>query len=110
MRIGKADYFVVRGDDVLKVDTKALSSAWNSAKKYKFWRAAKSIATETQLTLHTKRAGLLEEVAESVPSPQAFLYSPNVHLDGRRPIELLGTDQEDRVVDILDAVRYVGMS
>jgi len=109
VRIGKADYYVVRGEDVLKVNRKALTSSHDksSATPYTFFSGW---ATGIQLKLHTKRAGLLEELAESVPNPQAFLYSPNVHLDGRRPIELLGTDQEDRVVDILDAVRYVGIS
>ena len=106
VRIGKGDYYVVRGDDVLKVNTKALTFARFIINE----RAARSIPAETQPKLHTKRAGLLKELAESVPNPRAFLYSPNVHLDGRRPIELLGTDQEDRVVDILDAIRYVGMS
>jgi hypothetical protein len=73
-------------------------------------RAARSLGLGTQLKLHTKRAGLLKELAESLPNPQAFLYSPNVPLDGRRPIELLGTDEEARVMDILDAIRYVGIS
>src|SRR5438128_5098422 len=38
VRIGKADYYVVRGDDVLKVDRKALTSSHDksSAKPYKF--------------------------------------------------------------------------
>ncbi len=112
VRIGKANYYVVHGEDVLKVNRKALTSSQDksSATPFTFFSGWAGWASGIQLKLHTKRAGLLEELAESVPNPQAFLYSPNVHLDGRRPIELLGTDQEDRVVDILDAVRYVGIS
>jgi hypothetical protein len=49
---------------------------------------------------------LLPLVAEVVPNHDLWLDSPNAALGGQSPRELLDTDQEDRVREIVLAYKY----
>jgi uncharacterized protein (DUF2384 family) len=47
-----------------------------------------------------------QEVADIVADPGQWLDMPNDQLGGRKPKDLIGTDQEQRVRDLLRAIEY----
>jgi len=51
-------------------------------------------------------ADLHQEVARIVADPAVWLQTPNTHLGGESPINLLGTPQEQRLRDLLRAIKH----
>ena len=51
-------------------------------------------------------ADLHHEVARIVADPEAWLQTPNTHLGGKSPIHLIGTPQEQRLRDLLRAIKH----
>src|SRR5713101_8456570 len=50
-------------------------------------------------------ANLHHEVARIVADPEVWLQTPNTHLGGESPIHLMGTPQEQRLRDLLRAIK-----
>jgi DNA-binding transcriptional ArsR family regulator len=48
---------------------------------------------------------LIKKVSTVIDDPEHWLHSPNPQFEGRRPIDLIGTDDEIRVHIILEAAR-----
>lgn len=48
----------------------------------------------------------LELTSELLQYPGAWLKTPNENLGGRPPIDLIGTDEEEKVSNLLNAVKY----
>jgi hypothetical protein len=48
---------------------------------------------------------LIKEVGSVVGDPEDWLNSPNPRFEGRRPIDLIGTDDEIRVHIIIEAAQ-----
>ncbi len=48
----------------------------------------------------------LELTSELLQHPGAWLRTPNENLGNRRPIDLLDTDEEEKVSNLLNAVKY----
>ena len=57
-----------------------------------------------------EKADLKEEIREVVPDPETWLTSPNDHLGGREPIDLIGKSDESLLRDLVRAIKYVGVS
>lgn len=51
-------------------------------------------------------ADLTHEVARVVADPEAWLHTPHPSLGGGRPIDLIGTPAEQRLRDLLRAIRH----
>ena len=51
-------------------------------------------------------ADLKHEVAQIVADPEVWLHTPNAHLGGETPITLIGTPQEQRLRDLLRAIKH----
>lgn len=49
--------------------------------------------------------GLLEDVRGFVDDPELWFHTPNVEFEGRKPVELLGTPDERRLRDRLEAAK-----
>lgn len=49
---------------------------------------------------------LIKKVGTVVPDPEDWLNTPNPRFEGRRPIDLIGTDDEIRVHIIIEAARH----
>ena len=43
-------------------------------------------------------------VFEVVDNPDRWLSTPSVHFGGRKPLDLVGTDEEFKLIDLLQAV------
>jgi hypothetical protein len=56
--------------------------------------------------LDDEKADLREEVKMMVKDPDRWLNTPNSQLGGRKPIDFIGTSQEQLVGDLLRAVKY----
>jgi hypothetical protein len=50
-------------------------------------------------------ADLHQEVARIVADPKVWLQTPHTALAGERPINLIGTPQEQRLRDLLRAIK-----
>lgn len=42
---------------------------------------------------------------DTLPDPERWLDAPNMIFDGRSPIDLVGTDEEEMIVNLLRAVK-----
>jgi uncharacterized protein (DUF2384 family) len=51
-------------------------------------------------------ADLTHEVVRIVADPEVWLHTPHTHLGGKRPIQLLGTPEEQRLRDLLRAIKH----
>ena len=51
-------------------------------------------------------ADLKHEVARIAADPEVWLHTPNAHLGGESPITLIGTPQEQRLRDLLRAIKH----
>ncbi len=51
-------------------------------------------------------ADLKHEVARIVADPEVWLHTPNMHLGGESPIDLIGTPEEQRLRDLLRAIKH----
>jgi uncharacterized protein (DUF2384 family) len=51
-------------------------------------------------------ADLYQEAARIVADPEVWLQTPNAHLGGESPIHLIGTPQEQRLRDLLRAIKH----
>ncbi|WP_435011505.1 MbcA/ParS/Xre antitoxin family protein [Tundrisphaera lichenicola] len=49
---------------------------------------------------------LLDDIMGIVDEPEIWLRMPNVIFEGRAPIELLGTPEEARIREQIDAAKY----
>ncbi len=49
---------------------------------------------------------LLSEVGEVMDDPEAWFHTPNSVFEGRKPVELLGTPEEPRLRNQIEAARY----
>ena len=49
---------------------------------------------------------ILRLIAEAAPFPNAWIDTPNDLLGGRRPCDLIGTVQEDRVRELTRAIKH----
>jgi uncharacterized protein (DUF2384 family) len=56
--------------------------------------------------LADESADLYHEVARIVADPEVWLHTPHTHLGGERPITLIGTPQEQRLRDLLRAIKH----
>jgi uncharacterized protein (DUF2384 family) len=64
-------------------------------------------AASSASTLFTdETADLKHEVAQIVADPDAWLYTPNEALGGDSPINLIGTPEEQRLRDLLRAIKH----
>ena len=65
------------------------------------------IALLSELEEHTppdRRRSTLELASDVLENPGEWLRTSNTQLGGRRPIDLMGTDEEEKVFDLLHAV------
>ena len=54
---------------------------------------------------HPVRSHELDSLlADVVEHPEIWMSTPSVQLGGRRPIDLVGTEEESKILDILHAV------
>jgi hypothetical protein len=51
-------------------------------------------------------ADLHHEMARIVADPEVWLHMPNAHLGGASPITLIGTSEEQRLRDLLRAIKH----
>ena len=51
-------------------------------------------------------ADLQQEVARIVADPEVWLHTPHAHLGGESPITLIGTPEEQRLRDLLRAIKH----
>ena len=51
-------------------------------------------------------ADLKQEVARIVADPEVWLHTPNAHLGGESPITLIGTPEEQRLRDLIRAIKH----
>ena len=51
-------------------------------------------------------ADLTQEVARIVADPEGWLHTPHAHLGGVSPITLIGTPEEQRLRDLLRAIKH----
>lgn len=51
-------------------------------------------------------ADLKHEVARIVADPEVWLQTPHTHLGGESPINLIGTPTEQRLRDLLRALKH----
>ena len=51
-------------------------------------------------------ADLTHEVARIVADPEVWLQTPHAHLGGESPITLIGTPEEQRLRDLLRAIKH----
>ena len=47
-----------------------------------------------------------KEVADLVADPSEWLNTPNTRLGGKKPRDLIGTDREQLLRDLLRAIKY----
>jgi hypothetical protein len=47
-----------------------------------------------------------KEIADLVDDPGEWLNTPNTRLGGTKPTDLIGTDREQLLRDLLQAIRY----
>jgi uncharacterized protein (DUF2384 family) len=53
-----------------------------------------------------EKADIREEAAEMIAEPEKWLDMPNAMLGGEKPNDLIGTDREQLVRDLLRAIKY----
>jgi hypothetical protein len=53
-----------------------------------------------------EHSDILLDVADTIPSPESWLDSPNTHLGMRTPRSVIGTDREGWVRQILRWVKF----
>ena len=53
-----------------------------------------------------EHADIREDVAEILAEPERWLDTPNERLGGEKPRDLIGTDREQHLRDLLRAVKY----
>lgn len=64
-------------------------------------------STASAATLFTDEAAdLKQEVAQIVADPEVWLHTPNEALGGDSPINLIGTPEEQRLRDLLRAIKH----
>ncbi len=51
-------------------------------------------------------ADLTREVAQIIAEPDVWLHTPNAHLGGETPMNLLGTPAESRLRDLVRAIKH----
>jgi len=51
-------------------------------------------------------ADVKQEVARIVADPEVWLHTPNTHLGGESPINLIGTPEEQRLRDLRRAIKH----
>jgi uncharacterized protein (DUF2384 family) len=56
------------------------------------------------VTNEIRMAALNEILYAVVEQPEEWMTTPNVQFGGRRPIDLVGTEEESKVIDLLYAV------
>ncbi len=61
---------------------------------------------QTKQLLPPKSQELLDEIKSLFENPEAWLEVPNVLFHFRRPIDLIGTDEEELVRDVIEAFKY----
>jgi uncharacterized protein (DUF2384 family) len=62
------------------------------------------LKTREQLPAHSQE--LLKEIEDIFADPEAWLEMPNTRLAGKKPIDLIGTPEEERVRTIIETFRY----
>lgn len=62
---------------------------------------AKAVLMVSSSTRSPELVALLSDVVEH---PETWMAKPSVQLGGRRPIDLVGTEEESKILDILHAV------
>ena len=53
-----------------------------------------------------EKADIREEVAALIAEPERWLEMPNDRLGGEKPNDLIGTDREQHLRDLLRALKY----
>jgi Protein of unknown function (DUF2384) len=82
------------------------SAAGDTSDMFKDERMTEPRAVSTAQDIdQPKRPTILNKLLiEVVDNPDAWLSTPSVHFGGRRPIDLVGTDEECKLIDLLQAV------
>lgn len=68
------------------------------------------MAAQTPLAPDAASAALLTEVREIIPEADLWLETENERFGGRKPKDLIGTADEDRLREMLGRVKYIGVS
>jgi hypothetical protein len=63
------------------------------------------VAIQTQKELNSEKPDLLDEIADVLDFPDAWLDAHNEHLGYRTPRELLGTDREPEVWNLIRMIK-----
>ncbi len=53
-----------------------------------------------------EKADLYEEIKDVVPNAVRWLNTPNSLFGGQKPKDLIGTDEEQRLRDVIRAIKY----
>jgi hypothetical protein len=73
-------------------------------------REENAMADTTYPLLPGEHEDIREDVADLVAEPDAWLDTPHPMLAYRKPRDLIGTDQEWMLRDLLRQIKYVGMT
>jgi hypothetical protein len=63
-----------------------------------------TVSTTPDIDQPVRSTVLDKLLVEVVDNPDAWLSTPSIHFGGRRPLDLVGTDEEYKLVDLLQAV------
>ncbi len=63
-----------------------------------------TVTTTEEVDQPARSAALDKLLTEVVNKPDEWLSTPSVHFGGRRPLDLVGTDEEYKLLDLLQAV------
>ena len=81
--------------------TKDVIQRYLHADRARRTRKSKSGRETSEVSKSTALETLLVSVVEN---PDTWLATPTVQFDGRRPADLIGTEEEHKVIDLLHAV------
>jgi hypothetical protein len=62
------------------------------------------VSTAEEVDQPARSTELEKLLVEIVDNPDAWLSAPSIHFGGRRPLDLVGTDEEYKLIDLLQAV------
>jgi uncharacterized protein (DUF2384 family) len=62
------------------------------------------LETREQLPAHS--LDLLKDIETIFADPESWLQTPNTLLKGQKPIDLIGTPEEEKVRDMIEAFKY----
>jgi uncharacterized protein (DUF2384 family) len=62
------------------------------------------LKTREQLPAHSQE--LLKDIEDIFAAPEAWLEMPNTRLAGQKPIDLIGTPEEERVRNITESIKH----